>query len=105
MLKNTHDQYRKGNLWFIAIGKKGFDYLRKQKFNILEEDNHLFNNLTFENVSVVAMRIMESFVAGKFDRVEMIYNQFKNAAVQNLTNEVFPPCRNIPTDKKATVRH
>ena len=96
-----NDQYKKGNLWFIAIGKKGFDYLRILKLNILEEDNHLFNALTFENVSVVAEKVMDSFVSGRFDRVDLIYNQFKNAAVQNLTNEVFLPVDTIPSDKKA----
>ena len=96
-----NDQYKKGNLWFIAIGKKGFDNLRIQKQNILEEDNQLFNALTFENVSVVAEKVMDSFVSGRFDRVDLIYNQFKNAAVQNLTNEVFLPVETIPSDKKA----
>ena len=96
-----NDQYKKGNLWFIAIGKKGFDYLRIQKQNILEEDNYLFNDLTFENVSVVEQKVMDCFVSGRFDRVDLIYNQFKNAAVQNLTNEVFLPVETIPSDKKA----
>jgi F-type H+-transporting ATPase subunit gamma len=95
------EQYKKGNLWFIAIGKKGFDFLRLQKQNILEEDNHLFNGLTFENVSLVAEKVMEGFVSGRFDRVDLIYNQFKNAAVQNLTNEVFLPVETIPSDNKA----
>jgi F-type H+-transporting ATPase subunit gamma len=90
-----NEQFRKGNLWFIAIGKKGYDFLRKQNYNILEEDNHIFNALTFENVSVIATRIMEAFVAGKFNRVEIIYNQFKNAAVQNLTNELFLPVETV----------
>lgn len=94
-----NDQFRKGNLWFTAIGKKGYDFLRKQNYNILEEDNHIFNALSFENVSVVAMRIMEAFVAGKFDRVEIIYNQFKNAAVQNLTTEVFLPVEAVTEEK------
>jgi F-type H+-transporting ATPase subunit gamma len=96
-----HNQAKKGNLWFIAIGKKGFEYLRRQKLNILEEDNQLFNALTFANVSVVAERVMESFVSGRFDKVVLIYNQFKNAAIQNLTNEVFLPVETIQTDKKA----
>jgi F-type H+-transporting ATPase subunit gamma len=99
-----HNQYLKGNLWFIAIGKKGFDYLRRQKYNILEEDNHLYNDLTFENVAVVASRVMNSFAEGKFDRVDIIYNQFKNAAIQNLTNEVFLPLETPAADKgNATV--
>ena len=98
--ENYPNQYKNGNLWFISIGKKGFEYLRKQKQNILEEDNNLFNELTFENVSVAAEKVMESFVSGRFDRVDLIYNQFKNAAVQNLTNEVFLPVETIPLDKK-----
>jgi F-type H+-transporting ATPase subunit gamma len=93
-------QFRSGNLWFIAIGKKGFDFLKKQKVNILEEQNQLFNNLTFENVGTVAERIMEAFVTGKFDKVEIIYNQFKNAAVQNLTVEEFLPVST--TDEKTS---
>jgi F-type H+-transporting ATPase subunit gamma len=95
-------QYKSGNLWFIAIGKKGFEYLRRQKQNILEEDNQLFNNLTFENVSVVAQRVMDSFVSGKFDRIELVYNQFKNAAIQNLTSEVFLPVETAQANQKAT---
>jgi F-type H+-transporting ATPase subunit gamma len=94
------DQFRKGNLWFIAVGKKGFDYLRKQKQNILAEDNQLFNDLTFENVSILASRVMDKFTSGEFDRVDIIYNQFKNAAVQNLTNEAFLPVETLPADRK-----
>lgn len=104
LAEKYHSQNVKGNLSFIAIGKKGFDYLRRQKLNILEENNHLFNDLTFDNVSLLAEKIMEDFVSGKFDKVDLIYNQFKNAAVQNLTNEVFLPVQTIPSDSKtATV--
>jgi len=85
------EQFNKGNVTFITIGKKGYDYLRKQNVKMLPERNYLYNDLTFENVSVVAEDVMNSFIAGEFDRVELIYNQFKNAAVQNLTEEAFLP--------------
>lgn len=85
------DQFNKGNVTFLPIGKKGYDYLRKQSLKLLPERNNLFNSLTFENASVVAEEVMNSFIAGKYDRVELIYNQFKNAAVQNLTDEQFLP--------------
>jgi len=71
-----NEQFGKGNLWFTAIGKKGYDFLRKQNLNILEEDNQLFNSLTFENTALIASKIMDAFVEEKFDRVEIIYNQF-----------------------------
>jgi len=90
------DQFRKGNLKILPIGKKGFDYFRRQKANMLPDLNKLFNDLTFENVSATAENVMASFESLEFDRVELIYNQFKNAAVQNLTNEVFLPVETVP---------
>ncbi len=85
------DQFQNGNVSFLAIGKKGFDYLRKQKLNLLPERNSLLNDLSFEKASVVAEEIMSSFISGEFDRVLLVYNQFKNAAVQKLTSEQFLP--------------
>jgi len=96
------DQLKNGNLKLLTIGKKGFDYFRKQKVNMLPEQNNLFNDLTFDNVSLLVEQIMKSFASIEFDRVELIYNQFKNAAVQNLTNEVFLPVEAVPTGKVNT---
>ncbi len=84
-------QFEKGNVQFLAIGKKGFDFLRKLRVPLAGEYNNLLNDLTFNDVSLVAEKIMTSFVAGEYDRVDIIYNQFKNAAVQNLTYEHFLP--------------
>jgi|ERR1035437_1199374 F-type H+-transporting ATPase subunit gamma len=96
------DQLRKGNLSLLTIGKKGFDYFRKQKIKMLPEQNNLFNDLTFENVTIIAEQIMSSFALSEYDRVVLIYNQFKNAAVQNLTNEVFLPVETVPSGKIIT---
>jgi len=83
--------FESGNLHFLAIGKKGFDFLRKSKLRIVGEYNDLLNDLTFDKASVIAGKVMESFLAGEYDQVEIIYNQFKNAAVQKLTCEAFLP--------------
>ncbi len=96
------DQFTNGNLKLLTIGKKGFDYFRKLKVNMLPEQNNLFHDLTFDNVSVLVEQIMRSFASMEFDRVELIYNQFKNAAVQNLTNEVFLPVDTVATGKANT---
>ncbi len=85
------DQFSKGNLQFLAIGKKGYDFLRKQKLKIAGEYNNLLNDVSFESASAVAEKIMQSFVSGEYDRVEIVYNQFKNAAVQYITDEMFLP--------------
>jgi F-type H+-transporting ATPase subunit gamma len=89
------DQFSKGDLTFLTIGKKGYDYLRKQNVKMLPEQNGLFNDLTFDNVAVVAEDIMAEFVSGKYDKVELIYNQFKNAAVQNLVEEQLLPVETV----------
>lgn len=85
------DQFGKGNLQFLAIGKKGHDFLRKQKLKLAGEYNNLLNDVSFESASAVAEKIMQRFVSGEFDRVEIVYNQFKNAAVQYITDEMFLP--------------
>jgi F-type H+-transporting ATPase subunit gamma len=96
-------QYLNGNLWLLTIGKKGFDYFRKQKTNMLREQNNLLQDLSFDNINQVVENVMYSFTAGEFDRVELIYNQFRNAAVQNLTNELFLPVESIPSGKTRAV--
>jgi F-type H+-transporting ATPase subunit gamma len=62
----------------------------------------MLNDLTFEKCSVVAGKVMDSFIKGNFDRVEIIYNHFKNAAVQILTNEVFLPVEAVTSDGSKT---
>jgi F-type H+-transporting ATPase subunit gamma len=89
--ENYSEQYRNGNLKILPIGKKGYDYFRKQTKDMLQEQNDLLNDLSFERVEKIAGQVMNSFTTGEFDRVELIYNRFKNAAVQNLTTELFLP--------------
>jgi F-type H+-transporting ATPase subunit gamma len=94
-----YDQFKNGNLKLLTIGKKGYDYFRKQTVNMLPEQNNLLHDLSFDNVVRVAEQVMSSFTSGDFDRVELFYNQFKNAAVQNLTNELFLPVETVPVRK------
>ncbi len=91
-----NEQYTRGDLSILTIGKKGFDYFRKLRINMLPEQNNLLNDLSYDNVARVAEEVMSSFVLKDFDRVELIYNRFKNAAVQNLTNELFLPVESVP---------
>jgi len=75
----------------LTIGKKGYDYFRKQPVNLYGEQNCLLDNITFDSVAHTAEVLMKGFVAGEFDKIEIVYNQFKNAAVQNLMTEQFLP--------------
>lgn len=96
------EQTRTGNLKILTVGKKGFDFFRKQNIGMLPDRNSLLQDLTFDNVNIVAEQIMTSFTSLEFDRVELIYNKFKNAAVQNLTNEAFLPVETLPENQIKT---
>jgi F-type H+-transporting ATPase subunit gamma len=93
-------QYQKGNLSLITIGKKATEFYRKKNYNVIESHDDVFNHLSFENVSVIAENVMNLFSNKTFDRVEIIYNQFKNAATQILVTEQFLPV--LPPAKDET---
>jgi len=76
---------------FVAIGKKGADFLRKKGYNIIFDGSDLFDDLTFDRVATIASMIMGLFTEGKYDHVDLIYNRFKNAGTQILTEEQFLP--------------
>ncbi|HBX49703.1 MAG: ATP synthase F1 subunit gamma [Bacteroidetes bacterium RIFOXYA12_FULL_35_11] len=95
-------QLKNGKLGFIAIGKVGHNFLKSRKYNIVSSHNDLFDKLSFKNTSSVAEIIMQAFVKGNYDRIEIVYNQFKNAGTQILTNEQYLPVK-IETDAKRKV--
>ncbi len=76
---------------FYAIGKRGAEFLRKNHFQMIGEKSELFDDMSFENVMPVAEKIMSDYTLKKYDRVLLVYNQFKNAAVQTLVTEQFLP--------------
>lgn len=86
-----HNSFLNKKVDFITIGKKGYDQLRSKKYNIVASHSDIFDNLTFEKVVPVVDEIMNDFTCKKYNVVELIYNQFKNAAVQVLKEEQFLP--------------
>ncbi len=86
-----NQQLKEGNLEFLVIGKQGEKYLKSRKMPIAGEANDLFDKLSFEETSVIASSLMQDFIAEKYDRIELVYNQFKNAAVQVCSAEQFLP--------------
>src|SRR5690606_26292799 len=95
------DQFAKGDVSIIGIGKRGQDFFAKRDFMVIGDNNELFNNLSFENVSKVTEFIMDEFKAGRIDRAEVVYNQFRNAAMQILTAEQLLPL--VPEEKNEEV--
>ncbi|MCF1190289.1 ATP synthase F1 subunit gamma [Mangrovimonas sp. AS39] len=90
--------YQGKEVSFVTIGKKGNDVLSK-RFNVIGNHNHIYDDLTFDNVAEVAEWMMNKFVAGDFDKIEVIYNKFKNAATQIIMTEQFLPI--VPVENEA----
>ncbi len=84
-------QYEKGNLDIITIGKKANDFLRTRKIKIKESFTDIYDELTFEKVLSIVNPAMQSFVDKQYDRIDLVYNRFKNAAVHILTHEQLLP--------------
>lgn len=84
-------QLQMGKVDFLCIGKQSERQLKHKGMKVIADEHELFNQLTFENVSKVASEAMSAFVNKDYDRVELVYNQFKNAAVQIQTTEQFLP--------------
>ncbi|WP_375325951.1 ATP synthase F1 subunit gamma [Flagellimonas sp. GZD32] len=75
---------------FVTIGKKGNDILRK-KNTIVANHSEVFDDLTFDNVAEIAEFLMEQFTSGQYDKIDLVYNKFKNAATQIVMTEKFLP--------------
>lgn len=74
----------------ITVGTKGREMLSRH-FAIAADYSSLLDDLTFAATAQVSQKIMDDFAAGVYDRVEIVYNRFKNAATQILTAEEFLP--------------
>jgi F-type H+-transporting ATPase subunit gamma len=85
----------------FAIGKKGNDVLRKTN-TVIANRSEVFDNLTFDNVAAIADALTDMFIAGDYDKIEVVYNQFKNAATQVVQTEQFLPLAPIASDKPAS---
>jgi len=98
-VKNIKDNYKGKQVDLLTIGKKGNDLLSKNH-NVIENHNEIFDDLTFNNVAVIAENVMELFATGQYDKIELVYNRFKNAATQIETIEQFLPIEPIKGDIK-----
>jgi len=88
----------------LAIGKKGNDAFSKKQI-VIGNYSELYDDLTFDNVADVAKRLMEMFTDGEFDKIEIVYNKFKNAATQEIMVEQFLPIVPIEKDANATLEY
>jgi F-type H+-transporting ATPase subunit gamma len=84
------DSYNGKQVDVFAIGKKGNDVLSKTS-NVIANKSEVFDALTFENVAAISELLTQKFISGDYDKIEIVYNQFKNAATQIVQTEQFLP--------------
>jgi F-type H+-transporting ATPase subunit gamma len=89
-VKSRTEFYAGKNVDVYAIGKKGNDSLSKT-YKIIENKSAIFDELMFDNAAVIAEDLTQKFLSGQYDRIELVYNQFKNAATQIVMTEQFLP--------------
>ncbi len=96
-------QQAKRNVTILSIGKKTFDYFSKRQYPLVGDHVNIFQGLTFEKVAEAGQYLIDSFRRGKFDKIEIIYNQFKNIATQVLITEQFLPVLPLASAKKQDI--
>ena len=99
-IKTIEENYNNCEVELLTIGKKG-NVLSKE-YTVVENNNDIYDDLTFDNVAKIAENLMQLFADGSYDKIEIIYNQFKNAATQIPVVEQFLPIQPAGDDAKNT---
>ncbi|MGE5314044.1 MAG: ATP synthase F1 subunit gamma, partial [Acidobacteriota bacterium] len=85
------DLNAQGKVRLILVGKKGAEFFSKRSYSIYAKHIGIFQGLNFSAAREIASEAVTGFQKGEFDRVDIVYNEFKNAAQQRLVVEQFLP--------------
>lgn len=91
-------QYDNNNVEILCVGSKVEESLKFKKYPVVGSENHILDDLTYENVASFAEKLMKYFEEKKYDRIVFVYNQFKNAATQVIVHEQFLPIESQQSD-------
>jgi F-type H+-transporting ATPase subunit gamma len=80
-----------GNLTIMPIGKRSLDFYGRKTMHVVDDYAMLFGSLSFEHAREAAEHAMDGFLSGTYDRVDVVYNEFKNVATQILRTEQLLP--------------
>lgn len=91
-------KYKDSNVTILPLGKKAFEYFSKRGYQVNSDFYNIFSEVTYDEVRKIALYVMDSFATKKFDQVMLVYNHFRNVAIQDLTVEQFLPMGVNPSD-------
>lgn len=93
------DVHERGDLYLLAVGRKGFEHFAKRGYQMVGNFRGLFDRLDFAHADAIVDTIVEGYEAERWDEVQVIYNEFKNTIAQNRIVEPFLP---IPREQFLT---
>ena len=93
--------YKESQVSILSIGKKSSEYFNNNNFSVVSTHDDVFSDLKYDSISSIANSIMQDYINQKFDKVVLVYNQFKNAATQNVMNEAFLPVESIDENESS----
>lgn len=96
------DTYSDKTVSVLSIGKKSSEYFRNNNYNVVSSHDDIFSDLTYDSVAKIAEDVMQSYLDLKYDKVILVYNQFKNAATQNVMSENYLPVES-PKEEGAVI--
>ena len=92
---------RNQRLYVMPVGQKAYEFYHKRGYQVVNNYRDLFSDPSFENVREAANFVMKGFEHGRFDKVIMIYNRFKNIATQEITAEQLLPIQSNLEEEEA----
>jgi F-type H+-transporting ATPase subunit gamma len=94
-----------GNVHLITIGKKGYDFFVKRNYKMDSKHIGIFSNLNFQYAKQIMAELSEGFLTRKYDKVEVIYNEFKSVMQQKIVIEQLFPIPSAVTDQKSDIKN
>lgn len=85
------DEHGKDRSKVICIGRKGREFFTKREYNVVESYSDFWRDLDFGNAVSIGASVQERYLNGEFDDVRVIFNEFKNAAQQEIVEYHYLP--------------
>jgi len=92
---NYKNLYENKNLTILPIGKKMFDHYKKRNFVILDKFWSILKKSSYDDVADISEFLMNEFILENYDKIDIIFNEFKNVAVQNTMSSTFLPVHKV----------
>ena len=97
-----NQQFSGAEISILPLGKKSYEYYKKSDYRLVDAYFGVFQQLSFEAVKEAASFVMEGFLAGDYDQVFLVFNEFKNVATQEIRVEQFLPMASSASDQVNT---